>query len=297
MRFLLNEKNRQNNDLQAEIAGIRDQISRREAEIFSNQREVQQKSDQGFGLRKDLDSCNFELQKLKEERSRDQEEIDRLRDLNSFKERENTEADQRIKGLDYDLFKSQERANDLSKQSEALEFDLRRTTEAYECAHADLLRARDEQARLQAEQSNLQRTMELRVQEKGELSRKSEGEQNRNRDQSQHLYDLEAKARNAEEQLAASRKEQEDLRFSNHSMQGHNDDLRAEIDALQRHCNVLQGQNRDLNCELESFVQTDEQIRATLNRRDRVNDLRVKTETEIRASYADLERSSPKRRH
>lgn len=73
--------------------------------------------------------------------------------------------------------------------------------------------------------------------------------------------------------------------------------MRAEIDALQRHCNVLQGQNRDLNVELEHFVQTDEQIRATLNRRDRVNDLRMKTETEIRASYADLERSSPRRRH
>ena len=73
--------------------------------------------------------------------------------------------------------------------------------------------------------------------------------------------------------------------------------MRAEIDALQRHCNVLQGQNRDLNQELEHFVQTDEQIRATLNRRDRVNDLRMKTETEIRASYADLERSSPRRRH
>jgi len=80
-------------------------------------------------------------------------------------------------------------------------------------------------------------------------------------------------------------------------MQGCNDDMRAEIDALQRHCNVLQGQNRDLNQELEHFVQTDEQIRATLNRRDRVNDLRMKTETEIRASYADLERSSPRRRH
>lgn len=57
-------------------------------------------------MRKDLDSCNFELQKLKEERARDQDETDRLRDLNSFKERENTESDQRIKSLDYELFKA-----------------------------------------------------------------------------------------------------------------------------------------------------------------------------------------------
>jgi len=74
-----------------------------------------------------------------------------------------------------------------------------------------------------------------------------------------------------------------------------NNDLRAEIEALQNHCNVLQSQNRDLNIELERFVQTDEQIRATLNRRDRVNDLRHKTENELQKSLYELERSSPTR--
>jgi len=49
--------------------------------------------------------------------------------------------------------------------------------------------------------------------------------------------------------------------------------------------------------ELERFVQTDEQIRATLNRRERVMTLRDKTEGEIKKSQYDLERSSPKRRH
>ncbi len=39
-RFLLNEKNRSNNDLSAEIAATREQISRREAEIFATQRDV-----------------------------------------------------------------------------------------------------------------------------------------------------------------------------------------------------------------------------------------------------------------
>jgi len=37
-----------------------------------------------------------------------------------------------------------------------------------------------------------------------------------------------------------------------------NADFRAEIDALQHHCNVLAGQNVELNGELERFVQTDE---------------------------------------
>jgi len=44
---------------------------------------------------------------------------------------------------------------------------------------------------------------------------------------------------------------------------------------------VLEQQNRDLNKELEKFVETDEHIRATLNRRERVVDLRTKTEVEL----------------
>lgn len=39
-RFLLNEKNRHNNDLQGEIAATREQINRREAEIFATQRDI-----------------------------------------------------------------------------------------------------------------------------------------------------------------------------------------------------------------------------------------------------------------
>jgi hypothetical protein len=77
--------------------------------------------------------------------------MERLREILAHKERENTEQDQRIKQTDYDLFKLQERASELSKIADMREFDLRRTTEAYEAAHFDLIRAREEQARLQDE--------------------------------------------------------------------------------------------------------------------------------------------------
>ena len=62
-----------------------------------------------------------------------------------MKSRENTDQDGRIKATDYDLYKAQERATELAKQADAREFELRRTTEAYEAAAADLMRSRDEQ--------------------------------------------------------------------------------------------------------------------------------------------------------
>lgn len=51
-----------------------------------------------------------------------------------------------------------------------------------------------------------------------------------------------------------------------------------------------------MNGELDRFVNTDEQIRTTLNRRDRVTDLRHRVDGELHKSYADLERASPGRK-
>jgi hypothetical protein len=94
-----------------------------------------------------------------------------------------------------------------------------------------------------------------------------------------------------------ARKEQDNIRFSNSNILERNQDIKSELDALNSHCHVLQNQNRDLNVELERFVQTDEQIRATLNRRERVVTLREKTEAEVKKSQWEMDRSSPKRRH
>ena len=94
----------------------------------------------------------------------------------------------------------------------------------------------------------------------------------------------------------ALRKDADQLRFSNASILERNDEFQAELAALNQHVKLLDSQNRGLNNELEQFVETDEDIRARLNRRDRVVDLRQKTEYELRRSMADLDRASPVRR-
>ena len=193
--------------MEAEIASTREQISRREAEIFATQRDCAQKTDSGHALRKEIDNASYELNKLKEERARDQEEIARAKDLNAMKTRENSDSDQRIKSTDYELYKAQERAADLSKQADAREFELRRTTEAYEAAAADLMRSRDDQARNNEEGAQLTRALDLKMTEKSELVRRSEGELGRNRDLSANLYDLEARGRAADDNLTCNRRE------------------------------------------------------------------------------------------
>lgn len=94
------------------------------------------------------------------------------------------------------------------------------------------MRCRDEQARNNDESAQLTRALDLKMSEKSELVRRSEGELARNRELSAGLYDFEAKGRAADDNLTATRREQDDLRFSTQSMQGQNGDLRAEVDAL-----------------------------------------------------------------
>jgi chromosome segregation ATPase len=212
------------------------------------------------------------------------QEINRLRDGVAMKERECQDNDAKIKSIDYDLFKAQERANELSKLADAKDFENRRTHEALDSASAELLRTKDDHSRLMVEAQSLQRNLDAQLANKADLQRQAESEDIRNRELQSQLYAREQKYRNVEDQLLVARKEQDNIRFSNSNLLERNQDIKAEIDALNSHCNVLQSQNKDLNVELERFVMTDEQIRATLNRRERVVNLREKTETEIKRS-------------
>ena len=42
-------------------------------------------------MRKEIDNLSYEVQKLKEEKSKELDEIQRLRELQSYKERENSD--------------------------------------------------------------------------------------------------------------------------------------------------------------------------------------------------------------
>lgn len=62
----------------------------------------------------------------------------------------------------------------------------------------------------------------------------------KNRELTGSLYDLEAKNKSRDEQIYIVRKEMDEVRFSNSSMIDRNSDLKAEIEALQAHINLLQ---------------------------------------------------------
>ena len=67
-----------------------------------------------------------------------------MRELSNYRERENQDATQRVRNVDYDLAKASERSAELSKIAEQKEFDLRRTADALDGSQHELARLKDD---------------------------------------------------------------------------------------------------------------------------------------------------------
>jgi len=73
-------------------------------------------------------------------------------------------------------------------------------------------------------------------------------------------------------------------------------EMQQEVEALNKHMNLLNQQNYELSVELEKFIEADEVVRKGLNRRDKVEQIRGKVDDAIRKSQAEVERRrSPER--
>jgi len=55
----------------------------------------------------------------------------------------------------------------------------------------------------------------------------------RNKDLNSQVFERESRLRNVDDQLIVSRKEQENLRFSNNNLLERNHDIKSEIEAIQ----------------------------------------------------------------
>ena len=72
--------------------------------------------------------------------------------------------------------------------------------------------------------------------------------------------------------------------------------MQDEIEALNKHMNLITNQNYELSSELQRFLQTDEIVKSKLNRRSIVEEIKTKVDTAIRKSQHEVQqRKSPTR--
>lgn len=83
-----------------------------------------------------------------------------MRELQAFRDRENQDQASRVRAVDYDLAKAQERSGDMGKVLESKEFDLRRTADHLEAAQLELARLKDEYQRAEGDNVAFQRQLD-----------------------------------------------------------------------------------------------------------------------------------------
>ena len=103
------------------------------------------------------------------------------------------------------------------------------------------MRGRAELAQNENDFSSLKRAFELKMEEKQNLVKRSEVESIRNRDISNALSKVEHQKGQTEQELHVRKREEEDYRLINGKLCSNMYDLRAELEALRVHCNVLAG--------------------------------------------------------
>jgi len=70
-----------------------------------------------------------------------------------------------------------------------------------------------------------------------------------------------------------------------------NDDLQHDIDQTSKHLDLLTLQNQELVNELDRYNEQDERVRALLDRKERVGDLKAKTEGKMKNSFYSMSSS------
>lgn len=99
-----------------------------------------------------------------------------------------------------------------------------------------------------------------------------------------------------EDEISALKGEIEHFKHLNGRQINDQYELRNEIEALKRHVALLNQQNFELSTELEKFIETDETIRRTLNRKGKVEEIRTKVDEAILRSMHEVQqRRSPER--
>lgn len=165
----------------------------------------------------------------------------------------------------------------------------------YDC-EGEIIQLKNQVVSFQNELNHLKSLEEKYRNENGDLQKRIDSESQRNIEMSANIKDLEMKIRTKEDQIMFMRKELEGARFSNSALLDNNSNLQVEIDSLNNHIRVITHQNEELTKELDQFVQANEAIRQRLDRKARVQEIRMRNDQQLANSYNYVESSkSPMR--
>lgn len=202
--------------------------------------EAVSKGDSNSDQRAQLQDLEREIESVKVQRAEMWREITRLKEMNESRTREAGDQSEKLKGLDFDLARTQARIEDTEKLLDVRSADLRSKQLALEDAERELARIREENNRLTGENGALRRDNDRVSAENYDLRKEVDFQDGRNADLGVQIRDTELRLKEKEDNLFASRRDVEGLRIQSSQSRTDNTDMLAEREALEKHAGCLQ---------------------------------------------------------
>ena len=166
-------------------------------------------------------------------------EITRLKEMNECRTREAGDQADKLKGLDFEVQRTQSRIEDTQKLLDVRSADLRNKQLALEDADRENNRVRECNAKLGGDNAALRRDNERVAAENYDLRKEVDFQEGRNADVSVQLRDTELRLKEKEDTLFMVRREVDGLRVTSQQNKADGGDLGAEREALEKHANCL----------------------------------------------------------
>lgn len=278
------ESNIEYQELKAENQAVKDIAEQRDVSIKKLKLEVGDALEQNDNLAQQRRALESDLAALREEKRRVIAKIDNaagnLDDLNH----KNVELEKIIKELEYDQSALDRQNAQLQASIENLTSELRTREDNLETVERQVADTQKTILALDADIQDLEKLNERTRAEANQQQRNVQQEVGRNLELTAKVNSLETGLRARDVEAAELRREVEHLKNAKANLSDNKYQLERELDTIRRDIDSISAQNADLVDELERFSSEDEKARAILDRRNRVADLKYKSQSQLKQS-------------
>lgn len=278
------ESNIEYQELKAENQAVKDIAEQRDVSIKKLKLEVGDALEQNDNLAQQRRALESDLAALREEKRRVIAKIDNaagnLDDLNH----KNAELEKIIKELEYDQSTLDRQNAQLQASIENLTSELRTREDNLETVERQVADTQKTILALDADIQDLEKLNERTRAEANQQQRNVQQEVGRNLELTAKVNSLETGLRARDVEAAELRREVEHLKNAKANLSDNKYQLERELDTIRRDIDSISAQNADLVDELERFSSEDEKARAILDRRNRVADLKYKSQSQLKQS-------------
>jgi len=278
------ENNIEYQELKAENQAVNDIAEQRDISIRKIKNEIADALEQNDSLNQQRRNLETELSNLREEKRRVITKIDNasgnLDELN-FK---NSELEKVIKELEYEQATLERQNVQLQASIDNLTSELRTREDNLDTVERQVADTQKTIVALDADIQDLERHNERTRAEAVQQQKSAQQEVNRNLDLTAKANSLEGNLRSKDVEAAELRREVERLKGDRSNLLDDKYQLEQELDTVKRDIDGISTHNNELVDELERFSLEDERARNILDRRDRVSDLKLKSQSQLKQS-------------